>query len=358
MVIKYSTFKISASIVLLNQRYRHVRLRNLQNQPLELSSLFIFSESEEDGLDLTERMNHSSEDIANRTNFTPHHSSTSNECEKNEEVQELLYFDKNYKNHYYKYILFQLRLIFVSGHQIHFYCAILNKLYILKKVIGVQFATKSTTLKNMKDYNRYRLMQTRNLSSVGGRYNDIQKEQVGATMAEGSLLKLGMLGTQLCQSSGNVLQSMSRCIEVGKLRRRKKQQNPQLRISYLQYLITLFCPPLYMSKVVALSKGHKLDSECIDDYILIEEVYKGWGKKDCDKVTSHRILDIDERPLEAQAQWKGEGKLILKKTGDDPSSRAWMTTIRSTALKNKVNIYFSSYIVYFCHKCSPNYISQ
>ncbi|KAG1665244.1 1-phosphatidylinositol 4,5-bisphosphate phosphodiesterase epsilon-1 [Nymphon striatum] len=198
----------------LRPGYRHVRLRNLQNQPLELSSLFIFSESEEDGLDLTERMNHSSEDIANRSNFTPHHSSTSNECEKNEEGFNL------------SSVPLKRRMFFLVIH-------------------GV-----------------------------------VQDEQ-------STILKI----TQECTTRDVIKQ--------------------------------------------ALSKGHKLDSECIDDYILIEEVYKGWGKKDCDKVTSHRILDIDERPLEAQAQWKGEGKLILKKTGDDPSSRAWMTTIRSTALKNK-----------------------
>ncbi|KAK7070498.1 1-phosphatidylinositol 4,5-bisphosphate phosphodiesterase epsilon-1 [Halocaridina rubra] len=81
--------------------------------------------------------------------------------------------------------------------------------------------------------------------------------------------------------------------------------------------------------VMKIGKGARLE-----DYILIEEVAKGWQKKE-DKPTTQRILDINERPLEAQAQWQGEGKFVLKKTSDDPSTRAWLTTIMSTASKEK-----------------------
>ncbi|XP_064077346.1 1-phosphatidylinositol 4,5-bisphosphate phosphodiesterase epsilon-1-like isoform X2 [Macrobrachium nipponense] len=81
--------------------------------------------------------------------------------------------------------------------------------------------------------------------------------------------------------------------------------------------------------VMKIGKGARLE-----DYILIEEVAKGWQKKE-DKPTTQRILDINERPLEAQAQWQGEGKFVLKKTADDPSTRAWLTTIMSTASKEK-----------------------
>ena len=64
----------------------------------------------------------------------------------------------------------------------------------------------------------------------------------------------------------------------------------------------------------ALSKSNSHDS--VDDYVLIEEVQKGWEKKSSDKNTHRRFLDINERPLEAQAKWKGEGRFILKKLAD------------------------------------------
>lgn len=64
----------------------------------------------------------------------------------------------------------------------------------------------------------------------------------------------------------------------------------------------------------ALSKSNSLDS--VDDYVLIEEVQRGWDKKSSDKSAFRRFLDVDERPLEAQAQWQGEGRFILKKLAD------------------------------------------
>lgn len=63
-----------------------------------------------------------------------------------------------------------------------------------------------------------------------------------------------------------------------------------------------------------MSKSNSHDS--VDDYVLIEEVQKGWDKKSSDKTAVRRFLDINERPLEAQAQWKGEGRFILKKLAD------------------------------------------
>ncbi|KAK4312307.1 hypothetical protein Pmani_016237, partial [Petrolisthes manimaculis] len=85
-----------------------------------------------------------------------------------------------------------------------------------------------------------------------------------------------------------------------------------------------------INKAVAkIGKGARLE-----DYILIEEVAKGWQRKG-DNPTTQRILDMNERPLEAQAHWQGEGKFVLKKTSDDPSTRAWLTTIMSTASKEK-----------------------
>ncbi|XP_076030317.1 1-phosphatidylinositol 4,5-bisphosphate phosphodiesterase epsilon-1-like isoform X2 [Oratosquilla oratoria] len=84
-----------------------------------------------------------------------------------------------------------------------------------------------------------------------------------------------------------------------------------------------------LKALAKIGKGAK-----IEDYILIEEVAKGWQKKG-DNPTTQRILDMSERPLEAQSLWQGEGKFVLKKTSDDPSTRAWLTTIMSTASKEK-----------------------
>lgn len=81
----------------------------------------------------------------------------------------------------------------------------------------------------------------------------------------------------------------------------------------------------------ALTKANKAQ-ENVNDYVLLEEVSRGWEKKrinDRSSVTQ-RLLDPSERPLEAQSNWKGEGRFILKKMADDPSTRAWMTSIRVT----------------------------
>lgn len=81
----------------------------------------------------------------------------------------------------------------------------------------------------------------------------------------------------------------------------------------------------------ALTKANKAQ-ENVNDYVLLEEVSRGWEKKrinDRSSVTQ-RLLDPSECPLEAQSNWKGEGRFILKKMADDPSTRAWMTSIRVT----------------------------
>ena len=73
----------------------------------------------------------------------------------------------------------------------------------------------------------------------------------------------------------------------------------------------------------------------INDYILVEEVARSWEKKDHNLPATQRILDLHERPLQAQSQWKGEGRFILKRMGDDPSSRAWLSSIRSVANRER-----------------------
>uniref|UniRef100_T1K4Q4 Phosphoinositide phospholipase C n=1 Tax=Tetranychus urticae TaxID=32264 RepID=T1K4Q4_TETUR len=82
----------------------------------------------------------------------------------------------------------------------------------------------------------------------------------------------------------------------------------------------------------ALTKANK-SNEAVSDYVLIEEVAKGWDKKgpflDRSSTTNQRILDPSERPLEAQSHWNGRGRFVIKKIANDPSSRAWFNTIKA-----------------------------
>lgn len=78
-----------------------------------------------------------------------------------------------------------------------------------------------------------------------------------------------------------------------------------------------------------------LPAERVHDHILIEEVARGWEKKDHDLPATQRILDLEERPLQAQSKWKGEGRFVLKRMGDDPSSRAWLSSIRSVSSRER-----------------------
>jgi len=76
----------------------------------------------------------------------------------------------------------------------------------------------------------------------------------------------------------------------------------------------------------ALQKSGRT-AESTREYVLIEEVARGWNTKDKDLPPTQRVLDPDEKPLQSQSRWKGEGKFILKRTGSDPSSRAWLSSI-------------------------------
>lgn len=79
----------------------------------------------------------------------------------------------------------------------------------------------------------------------------------------------------------------------------------------------------------ALHKAGKLNQN-LKDFVLVEEVHRGWGKSERLLPPTQRVLDVDERPLLSQAQWRGEGKFIIKQIGTDPSSRAWLTSVRNT----------------------------
>jgi len=58
----------------------------------------------------------------------------------------------------------------------------------------------------------------------------------------------------------------------------------------------------------------------------------GWKNGDAPMIT--RVLDYNEKPLEAQSRWQGNGYFVLKKIGDDPSSRAWLISLQSRKSRN------------------------
>jgi len=76
----------------------------------------------------------------------------------------------------------------------------------------------------------------------------------------------------------------------------------------------------------ALQKSGRT-AESAREYVLIEEVARGWDAKEKDLPPTQRVLDAQEKPLQSQSNWKGDGKFILKRTGNDPSSRAWLSSL-------------------------------
>lgn len=58
----------------------------------------------------------------------------------------------------------------------------------------------------------------------------------------------------------------------------------------------------------------------------------GWKNGDAPMIT--RVMDFNEKPLEAQSRWQGDGYFVLKKIGDDPSSRAWLISLQAKEARN------------------------
>ncbi|CAH1784523.1 unnamed protein product, partial [Owenia fusiformis] len=77
----------------------------------------------------------------------------------------------------------------------------------------------------------------------------------------------------------------------------------------------------------ALAKAGKTGDCNTEDFLLMEDVQRSWNKKEQQRTGSQRILNPDEKVLLAQNKWRGSGKFYLKKKTNDPSSRAWMTTL-------------------------------
>ncbi|KAH7981249.1 hypothetical protein HPB49_022648 [Dermacentor silvarum] len=87
----------------------------------------------------------------------------------------------------------------------------------------------------------------------------------------------------------------------------------------------------------ALHKANKA-SDCLDDYVLMEETQKNWDRVTQEKSTTQRILDPDECPLLSQttgANMESLRPLSVWCHAQDPSTRAWMTTIKSSSNKER-----------------------
>lgn len=91
----------------------------------------------------------------------------------------------------------------------------------------------------------------------------------------------------------------------------------------------------------ALKKTGKINDK-VHEYVLVEEVADTWDKKKLkskswksNKKYTHRILGENEHPLFTQSVWMGEGKIYLRKISDDPSTRAWLATIKAASLRRE-----------------------
>lgn len=87
---------------------------------------------------------------------------------------------------------------------------------------------------------------------------------------------------------------------------------------------------LYSQVILQALAKAGVGPERAGDYVLVEEVARGWGDREKEMPASQRVLDPEERPLQAEAQGQGVGKFLLIRLGDDPSSRAWLSSIRCT----------------------------
>ena len=70
-----------------------------------------------------------------------------------------------------------------------------------------------------------------------------------------------------------------------------------------------------LAHLQVLMKTFKTE-ENVDNYLLLEDVQKSWDHREIDKSGggSQRVLDWDEKVLQAQSKWKGSGRLILRKS--------------------------------------------
>uniref|UniRef100_A0A915CJM0 Ras-associating domain-containing protein n=1 Tax=Parascaris univalens TaxID=6257 RepID=A0A915CJM0_PARUN len=83
----------------------------------------------------------------------------------------------------------------------------------------------------------------------------------------------------------------------------------------------------------ALSNAGK-NADTVEEYALFEENINGQGvsslgeTSECSEASSHRILLLSERIMDAVARWNGSTRrFVMRRRGNDPSGRAWITSI-------------------------------
>lgn len=113
----------------------------------------------------------------------------------------------------------------------------------------------------------------------------------------------------------------------------RSEEEPYLILKVTQDCTSEMVIRKALSKI--LSGSNTPVQQQLHDYLLLEEVNRGWEPSDKLQPPLQRILDAQERPLEAQAKWRGEGRFILRRIGDDPSSRAWLSSILNSNQKMK-----------------------
>lgn len=60
-------------------------------------------------------------------------------------------------------------------------------------------------------------------------------------------------------------------------------------------------------------------SEPAGDWLLVEEVQRGWERaRDVPRASAHRVLGAQEKVLQAQNRWRGQGRWLLKQRREDP----------------------------------------
>ena len=78
----------------------------------------------------------------------------------------------------------------------------------------------------------------------------------------------------------------------------------------------------------------------MSDHVLVEDVQVGWEKKDQDRQSVQRILDMSEKVLQAQNKWRGAGKFLLRKLSD--------VSQQPTTSKNSFSILSIIFCIYGC----------
>ena len=242
----------------LRPGYRHVRLNNMQNQPLPLSSLFIFTKFEEEGVDLVQTQGQNPSSLG----LTP---------QSKDNCVSLLGSSGSFTN-------------------------------ALKDEPELESPTiKTSPVQEDKPAAEAPMKRRMFFLIVYG----VQNVGIGLPMASGA-------------SGGS-----------------QRDDEPYVILTVTQDCTTETVIRKALSKISTSTASGGTCELQLHDYLLLEEVNRGWEPSDKLLPPLQRILDAKERPLEAQAKWRGEGRFILRRIGDDPSSRAWLSSILNSNQKMK-----------------------